>query len=104
MIAVHNHIRGEEQVEKLVLEIAEKMFGDVDEYTRAIARESITLIGKAYADGMPLPGEVGPRWEQYVYPCHEFADWCEEMYEADAKTLIALSPSGIPVEHKEEEE
>jgi len=59
-------------------------------------RHIITRIGKAYADGMPLPGEVGRYLGHGSIP-----DWALDMYAIyDATEFIALSPTGTG---KEEE-
>jgi len=107
-----------EQVEKLVEEISERIQFVADiglqnfqatsvvEWARererrglALARELITRIGKAYADGMPLPGEIERRYVSSFYDVYGSL-----RFEYDLDTLlIALSPSGIPVEGKEEE-
>jgi len=78
-------------------------------------RHIITLIGKAYADGMPLPGEEGRGkavacWDlltdEPVMSGYFLKRKVGEMLSRLDKEFdfIALSPSGIPVERKEEEE
>jgi len=72
---------------------------------RILAKELIALIGQAYADGMPLPGEVGriegKKLRHLLHYYRHTIPWFREIKLKDAASIIALSPSGIPVEHKE---
>jgi len=102
-----------EQVEKLVAKIADEIarlwleripqlatLDEVEEQERILARELITLVGQAYADGMPLPGEEGRIFlREGAYIAHDrFASsrWTVK----EPTLLIALSPTGIPAERK----
>jgi len=101
-----------EQAKKLVEEFREAFecyydvcmdiqFGqdDRDVYIEQRAEHLIDCVGQAYADGMPLPGEVD-RWKggkMMVRPYFSLS------HAVKGLELIALSPSGIPVERKEEE-
>jgi len=89
-----------EQAEKLVEEIGEML---ADYYTgedasglsfvipfhedRRLAERIIARIGKAYADGMPLPGE-----EARTKNGEEWLDWIEEI--PRDSILIALTGTG----------
>jgi len=101
-----------EQAEKLVEEMAfiisEKAEYDIEtdlydglptgaEITNVeeLARLLITLVGQAYADGMPLPGEEVVRFDFSVDDWGRFENWVAQALHEDASIFIALSPSGI---------
>jgi len=86
-------------------------YSELDEDDRWVVEQAwgkiITRISQAIADGMPLPGEQR-RYPYYSYQddmghgdFHAVEYWGKKKPDGMA-ILIALSPSGIPAERKEE--
>jgi len=75
----------EELIEKIYFELSAISWG----FCRKDARELITLIGKAYADGeLELPGIVG-YYDDIDTPI-TFGQWAEDMLGDGARRFIAL--------------